>query len=426
MGLPQVSSSAADEGATSLSTLVSVQSRFGGIGGFNLEGLHVGSSTSSWSSSVFPCSSISDFHSKTTLELPKGADGSFKCENAIDGAASFQGLKLECKDKRGWIMPKVGHDAQRPVMRIVGFESGHQGSIFGLDKVVSDEINRVSPGESLAESNGSQVRKRLLSPLNGMLHKHFHGELLDLGGPGKVCSHSDDTVRRYMLRSEDWKKDNNTSFSDSNAFIHPNSEGSQWTSVLENNRSNSGVFTDGPLLHKRDSYSFIQQPTVQGVTKINGTIVLRNSDTIATSPKVVNSPPLFLSPLGPKWPERMNIVGASKNKCDRNDSEFLILEDIADSRDATATSNTLSSNILDFSTTNAFENDSMLHDESYLSTPIGYHSGKNWEGPKSAPSHCTKLVRNLNGLHVRRSLVGSFEESLLSGRFSSGKVTQVC
>lgn len=420
MGLPQVPPSTADEVATSPSTLVSVSSRLGGIGSFNLEGLHVGS-TSSWSSSDFPCSSFSDFHSKTTLELPKGADGPFKCKNVIDGAASFQGLKLECNDKRGWIMPKVELDAQRPVMRIVGFESGHQDSIFGLGKVVSNEINCVDSSYSSAESNGSQVRKRLLSPLNGMLHKHFHGELLDLGGTGDVCVHSDDTIRRHMLRSEDCKKANIRSVSD--ALVCPNSQGSHWNNLCENNRCNAGVFTDGPLLHNRDSYSFFHQPATQGVTKINGRTMARNSDKIAISPKLVNSPPLFLSPLGPKWTERMNIVGASKNICSEIESEFSILEDTLDSRDATTAGNTLLSNLLDFRTKNAFKYGSILHDESYLSTPVGYHAGRNWEGPESAPSHCSKSVRNLN-VHVRRSLVGSFEESLLSGRFSSGKVSQ--
>ncbi|PKU66345.1 uncharacterized protein LOC110103465 isoform X1 [Dendrobium catenatum] len=423
MGLPQISPSTSDEVVTSLSTLVSVPSRLGGIDSFNLEGLLVGC-TSSRPSSDFPCSSIGDFHNKTTLELPKGADGPFKCKNAIDGTTGFQGLKIECKDKRGWIMPKVGQDAQRPVTRIVGFESGHQDSIPRLEKVVSDEINCVNSFDNLAGSNESQARKRLLSSLNNMLQKHLHGELLDIGENGDVCVQYNDKVGRHMLRSEDCKKANFRNVSDSDALVCPNSQGPHWTSMCKNNRFSSDVFTDGPLLHNRDSYSLLHQSATHGVSKINCTTVARKSDTIAISPKLVNSPPLFLSPLGPKWSERMNIVGASKNICGEIDNEFFILEDSADSRKATAAGNTLSSDILDFRTKNAFENDIMLHDESYMSTPYGYHSGRNWEGQELAASHCTKSVRNLNVLPVRRSLVGSFEESLLSGRFSSGKVSQ--
>lgn len=418
MGLPQLPPNIADEVTNSLTTLVSVPPRFGGIGSCDLHGFHVGS-TNNWSSSDPPCSSISDFPRQTTQDLPK-LDVPFKCKSATDGATNFQHLKIECKDTRIWIVPKVGQDAQRPAMRVVGFESAHQCSIFGLEKIVSDETKCDGSSDNLAELNGLQVRKRLLSPMNGMLHKHFHGELLDIGGAGDSCVQSDGNVRRHISASHDCKKSIIRSISDSDASVCPISQYSQWTSVFENSRLSSGVFTDGPLLHNKDVCSSFDQPTSQGVID---TTALRSSGIFSISPKLVNSPPLSLSPLGPKCTERLDIAGAPKKLCGKFESEFPILKRVEDSKDASMPDISSPSEVLEFKSKNAFESNDMLHDESYLSTPVGDKSGRNWEDPESATTHCIKSVRNLS-VQVRRSLVGSFEESLLSGRFSSGKVSQ--
>ena len=72
MELPQVSK------ITALSNIVSTPSQFGGISSCDLDGLHGGSLND------YPCSPISDFHRKTTLEVPNAINGTLKYKSSID------------------------------------------------------------------------------------------------------------------------------------------------------------------------------------------------------------------------------------------------------------------------------------------------------------------------------------------------------
>lgn len=423
MGLPQVSPQVADEVTTALSTFVSTPPRFVGLSSCDLDGLH-GGSTSNRIAGDFPCSTINDFQRKTSLELPKGTDGLFKCRNAIDGAASFQGLKIDSRDTNGWLLPKIGQNVQHPVVRVVGFESNQPGSSFnGFEKnVVGGIYPSVAVGGSdlSTDPHGTQVRKRLLSPLNNMLHKEFHGDPLDIAcGDARIVS-SDSFRKHSIVSSQDCKKAN---FGNADCFeapVWPVSRCSNWSNMLDHSRMTYDVFTDGPLLENKQPFSHNHQLSAWEIDPSKETSKIRSF----TTAKKVYSPPLSLSPLGPKWTERLKIAGVHRDIARDIESDFLVLKDSKRSNIENGTI-MLTASEDNFRTKDTSEETGMLHHESDPFTPCRSSDiGQNCH-PESAPtSHDMNQIKGLSMLPVRRSLVGSFEESLLSGRFSSGKVCQ--
>lgn len=340
MGLPQVSSSKiTEEVAASLTTSVQTPPR---LFSMNLNGIHAVKPGNRFPGN-FPCCSSSssspslvDFQKKTVLEHPN--------------EPNMHKLKLSPREKGNLFAP---------VSRVVGFESPVNSAFEGIQKGHAPPSAVVS--DASETGSGSVVRKRLLSPLNGMLlPDQFSGDLLDISsGVSNVC----------LL-----KEHKRLNVGGSNDFEPTVSRAFSFTSNWEN----SMVSPETPLLQNKEESVHIRH-------------IASGSEAIPIFTENAISPPLSLSPLGPRFYERMECAGIyGKNTQTELDRDCIALKEMKQSLDGT------------FTLPKIAENSS--------STII--------------PTHRDKWVRSLGGLPVRRSLVGSFEESLFSGRLSFGKASQ--
>ncbi|XP_010249146.1 PREDICTED: uncharacterized protein LOC104591805 isoform X2 [Nelumbo nucifera] len=428
MGLPQVSSSKiADEVSASLSTFVQHSPRFTSLSSCDLDGMH-GGSTVNKVSVDFSCSSLGDFQRKTSLELPKGPDGIFKHKSTIDGASNAHTFMVGAKERIGWFGPKIGRNIHIPVSRIVGFESGSPNSSRnGFEGSSPDQLP--SAGTSIGnetESHGSLVRKRLLSPLNGMLcPNQFDGDPLDIDG-GNVSPAPRGTYS--VLGVQDHKKANISHTDYQSTPVWSVSSCSKWKNMLGSGiRTSSTLFTDGPLLESNEPLSQSHCLSSPGLDPNGEASNIRiRTGAIPIAPRSAISPPLSLSPLGPKFSERMKTAGVENDGRMEMQSNYLTLKNIKKSFDGSGPGILFAKEEDEFRMmSKSFQDRDILQkDFDPFSCEGTTGMNQHW-GPDSAPTpQCIKLVRSLGGLPVRRSLVGSFEESLLSGRLSSGKVSQ--
>ncbi|KAL6661884.1 hypothetical protein ACP70R_001268 [Stipagrostis hirtigluma subsp. patula] len=388
MGLPQVSS-VKDDAPTASCTSVSSPPHFGGVGACDLDGLSVGSSSSRTLS--YPL--IGDFNRKTALDAPNESDGYSRGSHVFDEPANLRGLKIDSRDANSRCYPKPVPAVHMPTRRVVGFES--DCIRFGAsDKTEADKVyssSAVSNCHLPFDHHEVQARKRLLSPLKNVLHKQFHGDTLNLSSGDATFRHSDSPGKLYSSGFQDSKKANTgciNSFDETQAS--PTSRCSDWNPEWDVSRSNSNLFTDGPLLGSKDTLSYY--------------------DHLSASSKLAHSP-LSLSPLSPKYMNKIKVTGSQRCITRDLENDFLDLK-------GTAGSNGI--RMQDVS-----EETNLLHDELDVMTPkwSSCRRYQNW-GLESAPTSPRVGYVRSSSLLVRRSLVGSFEESLLSGRYSYGKDSQ--
>ncbi|KAF7130485.1 hypothetical protein RHSIM_Rhsim10G0002900 [Rhododendron simsii] len=425
MGLPQFSlSETAEEAAGSSSTLMSSPPHFAGVSTCDLDGMHLGSISRSVGDPS--CYSLDDFKKKTSLEQSKIPEDSVKCKGTIDATSNVHGWKIGSYDELGLFTSKTGQNIQSPASRIVGFECGKKDSFFDrLDKVSTDGVHHSSVVDMAvdeSDTSGLLVRKRLLSPLCGMVHAdQFNGDPLDIG-----CrdSHAKYPNGHSVSMMQDYKKAN---MGNRNHLTTPTWSASNWSEredmLLNYSRMGSFFSIDGPLLEEKE----VLPHTCFSSSGLNP---LRESSKVRTRtaemsifPEKGIPSPFCLSPLGPKSSETLKTAGRCScgSKYVGDSLTFKNVEQLF----GTNISGIIYAPEEDkfWRASKSFEEISHLRKELHLSS-LESDSGKSWASTHEAKPHCPHVGRSLRALAVRRSLVGSFEESLLSGRLSSGKLSQ--
>ncbi|KAK4392837.1 hypothetical protein Sango_1754500 [Sesamum angolense] len=415
MGLPQVSSSETSDGGTRpLSTYAYSVAQFGGASRCDLEGMYVGAVNQTWPDSR--CYSLGDFQWRTSVRLPTSPDVSEK--GFLEATPNIHVAKVPSEERVDSSTPETRRNIQPPVSRIVGFN-------YEKKDVLSDALDGApsySHSASVhiklkeAEPSGSHARKRMLSPLNKILFpEQFNGDSLDICSRNFTisCHSSKDTCGISL--AQDNKKANVGSKNHATMPIWSVTNCSELNDKLyKYNKTTSIVFTDGPVLEGKEIVPFSYLPSL-------GTDPLSGSDEPGcgsgfksiTKKETVLSP-LSVSPLGSIFYEQVKPAFRGKN----NKKEE-ILKEAAHCLNENISGVIFSSEDEEFRISRvSCEDIDVLQKEAQLSCstkwPFCHRTGINYN----------TFGRNLRGLSVRRSLVGSFEESLLSGRLSSGKFSQ--
>lgn len=434
MGLPQVPPSEIGEEveAASLGTFLQGPPRFTDVSTCDMDGMHCENMRPLAGNP--PCSSVRDFRRNTCLELSTVHEDSFKLRGAMEVTSNIHGMRIGSVDKGCGFTPRSGRNILNPVSRVVGFDSGGASLLNDGFKGISAVHVQSSAGSNVrvneTESSGSLVRKRLLSPLSSMLSPdQFNGDPLDIGCRDIQANSPAMPHNISVSVAKDNKKANVGS---QNLFASPTWSLSscleQKNKLYDNDRKESMLFTDGPVIQSKEqraSYScFLSSPALDIFRESSK--VRSQSGAISISPKKALSPPLCLSPLGPKISERMKTAGVCWTT--KNEMEcHLTLKSIEQPLERSERSTFLAPEEEGYRiASKSFEDIYILRRECHSSslesdTDIGWPFSQ-----EPAPtSRGVRYPRSLSGLPVRRSLVGSFEESLLSGRFLSGKLSQV-
>ncbi|XP_073142321.1 uncharacterized protein [Henckelia pumila] len=417
MGLPQVPScKIVEEVSTSVSTIMDIPARFVGVSGCDMSGMHIGHLSNRMPGDSSSTSSSREHGQDSDIvTLRKGV------------TSNTHMLRIE-STKNCYLHQDSGKFMQTPISRIVGFKSNALiNQANQLEETQLDNVHLSSRSSSscdATDSSSSLVRKRLLSPLNGiLLPDRFNGEPLDIG---KSIFHSPSHLRGgdYNLTLTENKKAHLSNLDYDSPLIWLASNFSR-TSMLheEECERNSSIITDGPLLENHEIRSRILSSSLCEFGYYRKSIETHsNSETIELHHESVASSQLSLSPLGPRCCGRMrNSRGCGDSKKELFES-YITFKDMEQSLEGT-----ISSVLSSHKDENGVLPSNILEDEVFPMNFDQITTDSMIVIPGQSPKHATlnaKQGRSLGELSVRRSLVGSFEESLLSGRLASGIVRQ--
>ncbi|XP_030439636.2 uncharacterized protein LOC115661524 isoform X2 [Syzygium oleosum] len=360
--------------------------------------------------------SSGELQRKSNFEISRNPDDLYKHK---DNKWEEQSLRINAIDQHEWLHGKRGQITRAPVVRIVGFELGPPDFLSDMVNGNPSLFSQVDRPGRTNEGSGSLARKRVLSPPNGMLlPDQFDGDILDIGQSISVNGSSQNGI---SLMQEP-KKAHIGNSGDSDFTIRSADHLSKRKNPLGDDcRESSIPLTDGPLLEKMAMQSKSSTFT-PGTNHMRGTTEVRSSSVAIDIPREkAVSPPLSLSPLGPKPFDRMRSTSGCKSIPKNFEDDCTASKDMEMLLDG-ALANVLSSDVgMDFQNTQFLHKNNSIPKEfvsftSESTTGCGKHRGPDLK----YNSQCCKLVQ----FPVRRSLVGSFEESLLSGRLSSCKVNQ--
>ncbi|CDP16724.1 unnamed protein product [Coffea canephora] len=423
MGLLQVSSSCeiSEDVTASSSIFLPSPPQMPGVSACDLDGMHVGVITPPFGGNSI-CSSLGDFNRESSLEASNFSHNSFQ-QDSVDAVAHCHVSRAHFGDKIDSLSPCAKRDMYTPASRIVGFEAFQKvilpGGMNGVSANNADHIV-VGTNSDETESSGSFVRKRLLSPLNNMLFpEQFSGDSMDIG---RSTFHSSSHCSRSLYIAQEYKKANIGRKKHIRAPIWPISKFSEQKGMRNYYETTSLCFTDGPLLEENEVIPFNCLPSseVNGLGGLNK--VRPSSSATPALTKDDNAAPLSSSPLRPRFSEKLTVPGRGKIIKSERD----IFENMGHLYKENVSSFLCSCREEDFGiASTSFEDCRCLKKGIQSSSPES-NTGRSWPiyQDLGTTASCMKLSRSLRGLPIRRSLVGSFEESLFSGRLAMGRHSQ--